>query len=199
MEQFGYQALLHVIRSFGADVVVVIGNDALAQSLQADTGKQPQQQPEEKEQPQDQEKKCAPEIIQVPRSSGVVVRSREARAASRNQRMQEYFYGVDNALHPHVVVVPFSALRVYQVNAAPSGRPEDLTLTDVIPATLAVGTVLALMSCTDPAQCLTASVAGYLVVRTKPDVARKTLTLLSPCPGALPSSVCLVGTVSWLG
>ena len=193
MEQFGYDALLKIIRAFGADVVVVIGNPDLAAKLLADLANRPQ------EAAATGTPKNAPEVIQVQRAAGVVERSREARMGSRNQRVQEYFYGVGNTLHPHVVVVPFAALRVYKVNPAPSGKPEDLKLVGVSPASLAVGTVLALMSCTDPAQSATASVAGYLVVRTKPDVVRKTLALLSPCPGALPSSICLAGSVTWSG
>ena len=196
MEQFGYDALLKIIRAFGADVVVVIGNPDLSTKLQADLTSKP---PAAEAAATTTTPKNAPEVIQVQRAAGVVERSRESRIASRNQRVPEYFYGVGNTLRPHVVVVPFAALKVFKVNPAPSGRPEDLTLTGVSPATLTVGTVLALVRCTDPAQSLTASVAGYLVVRTKPDVERKTLALLSPCPGALPSSICLAGSVMWTG
>ena len=179
----GLGMLAKTVEAFEADVVVVLGDEQLEASVRGEL--------------EHVLRGACPRLVRLARSDCAVVRSREARVAARSARVREYFYGPGRTLRPHVVVVPFGTLKVYRVNAPTSGRARDLSLTEVPAATLALGTVLAVVNCTDPTQCLTANVAGYLVVKTKPDLAHKTLTLLSPCPGTLPSSVCLVGSLQW--
>ena len=175
--------LAKTVEAFEADVVVVLGDAQLEQGLRDEL--------------QRGARRVCPRLVRVAPSECIVARSRDTRVRARSARVREYFYGPGRTLRPHVVVVPFGTLKVYRVNAPASSRACDLSLTEVPAATLALGTVLAVVNCTDPTQCLTANVAGYLVVKTKPDLAHKTLTLLSPCPGTLPSSVCLVGSLQW--
>ena len=182
VEGAGLAVLGKTVEAFEADIVVVLGDAALEEGVRAELQRG---------------RGACPRVVRFARSDCVVARSRAARVRARSERVREYFYGPGRTLRPHVVVVPFGTLKIYRVNAPTSGRARDLSLTEVPAATLALGTVLAVVNCTDPTQCLTANVAGYLVVRTKPDLAHKTLTLLSPCPGTLPSSVCLVGSLQW--
>ena len=174
--------LAKVVEVFDADVVVVLGDEPREDRLRGEL---------------ERTGRACPRIVRLARAECAVARARGARVAARNARVREYFYGPGRTLSPYGIVVPFGTLRVYRVNAPASGRARDLSLTEVADASLALGTVLAVINCTDPTQCLTANVAGYLVVSTKPDLVRKTLTLLSPCPGTLPSTVCLVGSLQW--
>ncbi len=56
-------------------------------------------------------------VTKLTRSGGAVVRPREYRKASRDQRIREYFYGPRSDLQPSFTTVPFTSLRVYKVGS----------------------------------------------------------------------------------
>ena len=161
---------METIRFFEADIVAVVNNEPLIQQM--------------KEYIQTNKiLKNTPEFVSLRRSDSVIVRSREARRKKRDGCVQEYFYGEYNTLHPFTRVIPFSDIRLYQT-ASSDGK---LEVSKIAPATLTPGTILALMQTESAEKIVTACVAGYFMVCEKPDLSRKTVTLLSPCPGALPS------------
>ena len=179
VEGFGFKVLMETIRLFDADIVAVIDNERLVQQIREEIQKNPTLL------------KRMPDIIPLKKSGSVVARSRETRRNKRNEIIKEYFYGENKIFHPITRHMAFTDLRVYQAGTSTDGQIE---VSLISPATLVPGTVLAVMQTDDAAKIVTANVAGFLLVLEKPDLTRKTVLVLSPCPGSLPSQFFLKST-----
>jgi polyribonucleotide 5'-hydroxyl-kinase len=118
----GYDILLDTVRAFAVDVVVVLGNDRLFARLTealaaARTPARPGADAPTK----------ALTVVKLPRSGGVVERSRDARRDARRARIRDYFYGpppraagAPTALAPVSVTVPWDDVTIVRVGGMTS-------------------------------------------------------------------------------
>ncbi|XP_009960333.1 PREDICTED: polyribonucleotide 5'-hydroxyl-kinase Clp1, partial [Leptosomus discolor] len=91
----GYQALVHAASAFEVDVVVVLDQERLYNELKRDL----------------------PHFVRtvlLPKSGGVVERSKDFRRECRDDRIREYFYGFRGCFYPHAFDVKFSDVKIYK-------------------------------------------------------------------------------------
>jgi polyribonucleotide 5'-hydroxyl-kinase len=152
-------------------------------------------------------------VIKLARSGGVVERSREARRDARKARIREYFYGAPRAvgqppaLAPHSTQVSFDDVSIVRVGGQaseatmlPVGRAsvlDPLRITPVVPSVALVNHVLGVSFATSDKQVPHVNVAGFVHV-TAVNTEARTLTLLLPCAGALPSRFLVQGSLTWV-
>ncbi|KFP31019.1 Polyribonucleotide 5'-hydroxyl-kinase Clp1, partial [Colius striatus] len=94
----GYQALVHAASAFEVDVVVVLDQERLYNELKRDL----------------------PHFVRtvlLPKSGGVVERSKDFRRECRDDGIREYFYGFRGCFYPHAFDVKFSDVKIYKVGA----------------------------------------------------------------------------------
>ncbi|KAK7922096.1 hypothetical protein WMY93_008998 [Mugilogobius chulae] len=95
----GYQALVHCASAFEVDVVLVLDHERLYNELKRDL----------------------PHFVRVvllPKSGGVVERSKECRREARDDKIREYFYGFRGiTFYPFSYEVRFSDVRIYKIGA----------------------------------------------------------------------------------
>lgn len=94
----GYHHLLHATKAFKAGIILVLDQERLYNELLRDV---------------DQSVK----VVFLPKSGGVVERSSQIRAESRDLRIREYFYGSRSPLYPHSIDVKWSDMKVYKIGA----------------------------------------------------------------------------------
>ncbi|KAI1291802.1 Polyribonucleotide 5'-hydroxyl-kinase Clp1 [Halotydeus destructor] len=182
----GFKALLHAARAFEVDIVIVLDQEKLYNELV-------------------RELPNFVKVIFTPKSGGVVSRSREYRAESRDGRLREYFYGVaakssqqNTQFHPHCFDVPFQQMKIYKIGAPavpdscmPLGMKADDNQTKLVPIQpghILMHHILALSFCSnsDKDQAVESNVQGFICV-TGVDTDRQMLNVLSPQPKPLPT------------
>jgi polyribonucleotide 5'-hydroxyl-kinase len=95
----GYQHLLHAAKEFKTGVILVLDQERLYNELLRDV-----------------DSSC--KVVFLPKSGGVVERSQQIRAESRDLRIREYFYGVvKSPFYPHSIDIKFADLKLYKVGA----------------------------------------------------------------------------------
>lgn len=95
----GYKSLLHIIKSFDCDGIFVMDQERLYNELLRDVGKDKR-------------------VVYLPKSGGVVERSKHTRIDARDTRIREYFYGgIKAPLYPHSFDVKWSDMKVYKIGA----------------------------------------------------------------------------------
>jgi polyribonucleotide 5'-hydroxyl-kinase len=94
----GYQHLLHAAKAFKAGIVLVLDQERLYNELLRDVD-------------------SSTKVVFLPKSGGVVERSQQIRAESRDQRIREYFYGSVSPLYPHSIDVKWSDMKLYKIGA----------------------------------------------------------------------------------
>ncbi|KAI3429530.1 hypothetical protein D9Q98_005618 [Chlorella vulgaris] len=184
----GYELLKHTVQSLKCGVVLVVGDERLYSQLSADM------------------KKSDPtiQVLKLPRSGGVVVRSRELRQEARKVRVEEYFYGNRKELSPASQTAKFEDLQVYRVGGGPrapsSALPigatsvaDPLKLSRILNPHELLYTLLAVSHAPQPELLLSVNAAGFIYVQDV-DVAKGTITYLAPCAGPLPGSLLLAGS-----
>ena len=187
----GYELLLHAIRAFKIDVVLVIDHERLFNDI--------------KTAPFAQKVEC----IKLRKSGGVLPRDPETRRADRQRAVREYFYGGNGELHPHSTVMNFGVMKVCRVGGGPQApatalpigaeRLLDETAVAVIePSKDLAHTLCALSYGGEPETALAANVAGFVLV-THVDEESKRCHLMTPCAGRLPSVLFLVSDVQSMG
>ncbi|KAH3756235.1 pre-mRNA cleavage complex subunit [Pelomyxa schiedti] len=146
-------------------------------------------------------------VMKIPKSGGVVSRNTTERRKARGNRIKEYYYGVNGDLCPHSTILNFSDVTLFRIGGGPAAPPSALPigqapsqdpvrLVEVTPTSELVHSLLGVVMCTDPSALLTSNVAGFLYVNDI-DFERRTITVLAPCPGDLPSRFLVVGTLKW--
>lgn len=94
----GYQHLLHAAKAFKVCNILVLDQERLYNELLRDVD-------------------SSVKVVLLPKSGGVVERSQQGRAESRDLRIREYFYGSKFPLYPHSIDVKWSDMKVYKVGA----------------------------------------------------------------------------------
>ena len=146
-------------------------------------------------------------VVLLPKSPGVVERSEGFRRESRDKRIHEYFFGYQNALNPHRMVVNFDEVEIFKVGApvlSNSCLPFDVEPEEyekkLVPVKIGPELVNKLLS-VNHAECevdiIETNLAGFVVVQ-EVDLEKQTLSLLSPKPYPLPNSYLLMGDFAFM-
>ncbi|CAB1325459.1 unnamed protein product [Coregonus sp. 'balchen'] len=193
----GYQALVHCASAFEVDVVLVLDQERLYNELKRDL----------------------PHFVRVvllPKSGGVVERSKDCRREVRDDKIREYFYGFRGiSFYPHAFDVRFSDVRIYKIGAPsipdsclPLGMSQDDTQLKLVPVTPGrdlTHHVLS-VSCADEGEevaggvrrgLLESPVCGFIVV-TNVDTQAQVMTVLSPAPRPLPRHTLLIMDIRFI-
>lgn len=185
----GYQNILHSAQAFEVGQIFVIDQERLYNELLRDIPK-------------------FVKVVFLPKSAGVVERSRAVRGESRDYRIREYFYGYRSPLYPHSFDVKWSEIKLYKIGAPTlpnSCLPLGMTATDnktklvaVQPSQSLLHHILALSFADTPEEdVVTTNVTGFICV-TNVDIERQTITILSPQPRPLPKTICLLSDLQFM-
>ncbi|KAF7819669.1 protein CLP1-like protein [Senna tora] len=192
IEGVGYDLLLHAIRTFKANVVLVLGQEKLWSMLKREVSKS----------------EPIVDVVKLQKSGGVVNRNAKYRQRARSYRIREYFYGLANDLSPHSNIANFSDLFIYRVGGGPQAPRSALPIgaepaadpTRVVAMNInrdLLHLVLAVSFAKDPDEIISSNVAGFIYV-TDVDIQRKKITYLAPSAGELPSKFLIMGSLTWL-
>ncbi|XP_074740700.1 polyribonucleotide 5'-hydroxyl-kinase Clp1 isoform X2 [Strix uralensis] len=146
--------------------------------------------------------------VLLPKSGGVVERSKDFRRECRDDRIREYFYGFRGCFYPHAFDVKFSDVKIYKVGAPtipdsclPLGMSQEdnqLKLVPVTPGRDMVHHLLSVSTADSPDDNISeTSVAGFIVV-TGVDLERQVFTVLSPAPRPLPKNFLLIMDIRFM-
>lgn len=209
VDGMGYDLIKDAIKAFAVDVVVVMGHDRTfaaltedAKTLGVGTGA-------------GVGGSAAPiTVLKLARPGGVVERARETRRDSRFARIRTYFYGPPRSapglppmLSPETITLTFDDVTIVRIGGTatdaslvPIGKTSALDPLRVTPVTPTAGSlinhVLAVSFATTEKAIPHVNVAGFVHVRAV-NTKEKTITLLAPCGGALPSRYLILGSVTW--
>lgn len=190
----GYQALVHCASAFEVDVVLVLDHERLYNELKRDL----------------------PHFVRVvllPKSGGVVERSKECRREARDEKIREYFYGFRGiTFYPFSYEVRFSDVRIYKIGAPsipdsclPLGMSQDDTQLKLVPVTPGRDLtyhVLSVSSADDGEDgvrkgIVETPVCGFIVV-TNVDTQAQVMKVLSPAPRPLPRHTLLIMDIRFM-
>eukprot|EP01114_Cavostelium_apophysatum_P001760 TRINITY_DN11535_c0_g1_i1.p1 TRINITY_DN11535_c0_g1~~TRINITY_DN11535_c0_g1_i1.p1 ORF type:complete len:477 (-),score=26.17 TRINITY_DN11535_c0_g1_i1:159-1460(-) len=190
VEGLGLDIIRHAIKVLSVNVVLVMDNDRLLNTLTNDFRGQDIK------------------FSKLPCSGGVVARDKIFRKKARLQRIREYFYGANGDLYPHSTVVSFNDVIIFKIgtpsqapaSALPLGEERklgQLRLIEVIPSTEILNSILSVSHAKSADTVISSNLAGFVYVS---DVSfeKQKITLLSPCPGPLPSRFLVMGNIQWL-
>ena len=198
----GNELLSHYIDVFKVDVVLVMNSDKLYSSLHSSLSSS--------------SKKIT--VVNLASSGGIVRRDGDARRKLRKSKIKEYFYGTSKlrsvVFSPSRQDLRISALKLYKAGGVQLSEgmrlvgddsSADMTaLVKVVATADMVHTVVAVLHHTaadsetaEPISLLTGNVAGYLWI-VQVDMDQDLLTVLSPCPGQLPSKNLLLSSIKWI-
>mmetsp|Transcript_13309 Transcript_13309/g.22894 ORF Transcript_13309/g.22894 Transcript_13309/m.22894 type:complete len:336 (+) Transcript_13309:365-1372(+) len=190
VEGLGYDILVYSIAAFQVDVVLVLGHERLFVDLNHEF----------------QGKNVS--IVKLNKSGGVVTREPSFRRRTRNERMRDYFYGVNGDLCPHSTILGFNSVSIYRAGGGPvaptSALPIGATslvdptrLVEIQPSRDLVHSVLAVSHAPSPDFLLDSNIAGFIYV-SDVDVEKQKITCVAPSPGPLPSRYLIAGSLKWL-
>ncbi|KAJ6225492.1 hypothetical protein RDWZM_004037 [Blomia tropicalis] len=190
VQGYGYQSLLQAIKHFNIDTVLVIDQERLFSELSRDL-----------------KNNNNTKVIFTPKSGGVVSRTREFRAESRDERIRSYFYGnITKPLYPYSFDVPFSQFVVYKIGSPnlpdsclPIGMRAEDNSTKLLPISPSIelrNHLLAISCATNNtteelSKAIVSNVFGFVAV-TNVDMERQVVTVLSPQPRPLPKNSVLL-------
>jgi polyribonucleotide 5'-hydroxyl-kinase len=210
----GYKLLLHICRSFHANLILVMGQaDKLARDLKNDlVVTTPTPTTTDTTTTTSSSNNQPSNVVKMPISSGVQSRSKEYRKRTRDYRIREYFYGsLDGPeLSPHVITVNFDQVIILKAPAKgdipaesmrPVGKPmlSDATEFHVMePSAALQHSILGVSLAMEKNEVPYKNVAGFVHVQSI-DMEHKQIKLLSPQQGNLPSKFLICGSVKWVG
>ncbi|CAH0520151.1 unnamed protein product [Peronospora belbahrii] len=175
----GFDLLVHAIKDFDVDIVLVIGQDRLYSRLQsALTG--------EKVNGMDRS------IVKLSRSDGVVPLNSKLRSAARISCIREYFYGA----HSLTVAIPTLSpcINEFSFDDVSFFAIKDMKVSDVM---LPVGQVETKTDRLHSSWLVGAPAVGFVFIK-EVRMAEQKVVLLVPSPGPLPSRNLLVGSIKWM-
>ncbi|XP_014239410.1 protein CLP1 homolog [Cimex lectularius] len=185
----GYKLLTHAAQAFEVDIILVLGQEKLYNELVRDMPN-------------------FVKVVLLPKSGGVVVRTKEFRSEGRDSQVRQYFYGKRTSLHPHSFDVKWSDLKIYKIGAPPLpdscmplGMKAEDNMTKLVlvqPGPSLLHHLLAVSFASSPEDdIITTNIAGYICV-TNVDVDNQTLTVLSPQPRPLPDTLFILSEVQFM-
>lgn len=185
----GYRILVHAAEAFEVNVIVVLDQERVYNDLKKQFGNKVQ-------------------VVHLPKSGGVVVRSQEMRRNSRDNRVRDYFYGKKSNLYPHIFEVKFSEIKIFKIGAPavpdsclPLGMTPDQNETKLVavqPGRDLKHCVLALSAAESLEEDLvTTNTIGFVVVNDV-DLDRQMMVVLSPAPRPLPRKFFLLSDVKFM-
>ncbi|KAF6017759.1 CLP1 [Bugula neritina] len=185
----GYKSLIHIASVFEVNIIIVIDQERLYTELRRDM-------PD------------FVKIIQLQKSGGVVNRTRQTRATSRDSRVRNYFYGIDKELSPHCFYVNFSEVSIYKIGAPelpasllPLGmvmEQGETKLMPMVPSEALRYHVLSLCAGERGAEkSVYSPVSGFIVI-TEVDMERSRFMILSPAPAPLPGKILLDTDITFM-
>ncbi|XP_057655334.1 protein CLP1 homolog [Diorhabda carinulata] len=186
----GYKQLLNSAKTFEVDVIMVLDQERLYNELVRDLPN-------------------FVKIIFLPKSGGVVERSKSNRIESRDQRIREYFYGTTkNSLYPHSFDLKFSEIKIYKIGAPalpdsclPLGMKADDHMTKLVLLTPNAGLMHHLLAVSfaekEDEEITTSHIAGFVCV-TNVDTERQIITVLSPQPKPLPNNILVLSELQFM-
>jgi len=191
VDGLGYQILLDAIKIMKANYIAVIDHERLYNDLV-----------------QEYSSNTNLKILKLTKSGGVVTRDQQFRRKSRMNRMREYFYGILGDLCPHSSVLDFKNVVIYRIGGGPAAPSSALPigaeptvnpvqLYEIVPTSDLNHSVLAVSLGVSEDTVLQSNVAGFVYV-TEVNFEKKKITVLAPCPGALPSKYLICGSLKWL-
>ena len=158
-------------------------------------------------------------MLKLPRSGGVVSKDSSFRRQNQSRAFKSYFYGPRMEFHPFSLTVSFPSIVIYRVADAAALAPSSalplgatrkidsskLTKVTELNASQLLYSILAVIPAASHANsdseefegALDSPVAGFLHVLDV-DEGKQSLTVLSPCPGALPSKFLLLASLKWI-
>ncbi|XP_035785095.1 protein CLP1 homolog [Anopheles aquasalis] len=185
----GYSHILHTVTAFEVTAIFVLDQERLYNELLRDV-------------------KRSVQVVFLPKSGGVVERTKSQRNESRDQRIREYFYGSKMPLFPHSFDVKFSDIKIFKVGSPPlpdsclplGMKAEDnyTKLVAVVPGPQLLHHILAVSfaESTDE-NVIQTNVAGFICV-TNVNMEKQVLTILSPQPRPLPQTILLVSDLQFM-
>ena len=186
VEGLGYQLLLHSIETMKINTVLVVGQDRLHSQMNSALGGK------------------GITVVKVPKSDGVVLRSKEYRSDARRRRVEEYFYGIQRDLHPASQTAKIGEFQLYKVGGGPkaptSALPigatsvsDPLKISKVSDLRESMFTMVAVSHATSPELLVSTNVAGFIYIQDV-DTEKGTVTFLAPRAGPLPNMLMLGGS-----
>jgi len=189
VEGAGYSAITHCAQAFEVDLIVVLDQEKLYNILQQDIP--------------------FIKVLHLPKSGGVVARTRATRIRSRDERMTQYFYGLHTKLHPHTFDVSFSKFKVYQIGGLSkmsslrpldddNDRGEDLSTKprEVAFSARMKSHIVALSRAEEVSKLLTSNVMGFICI-VDVDMEKETIRVLCPQPKPLPTAFGVMSTLQF--
>lgn len=190
IEDLGYNILLSTVDTFKANFIIVMDNEKLYSDLSRHYSN------------------SKIKIIKLPKSGGVYYRSSQFRKKTRMSKIKEYFYGINDDLSPHYVVLDFKDVTLFRTGGGPvapltalpigaQSSIDPLQITETTPSIDMTHSVLGISYAKQPQNLLQSNIAGFLYI-TEINMETKKITALAPSPGPLPSKYLLVGTLKWI-
>ncbi|KAG0728770.1 Protein CLP1 [Chionoecetes opilio] len=183
----GYKSLTHVAQAFEVDVIIVLDQERLYNELVRDIP--------------------FIKVVFLPKSGGVVEGTQAVRAAFRDDRIREYYYGLHTKYHPHSFEVKMSHFQIFKIGAAalpdscmPADMKVDDHMTKLVPVEPGVKLkhhILAVSLATEPEDLLTSNVAGFICVLDV-DEESKMIKVLSPQPKPLPKTIYILTDIQFM-
>lgn len=184
----GYQILLDISNQLKIELILVLGDDRLFAKLSKDLKNI--------------------EIEKINKSGGVVQRNSNFRKTTRSYKIEEYFYGFQNSLKPHSIILKFDQFIIIQIGKSsqtissllPIGQSSNID--PLAPKIIEMNeqlihSILGVSQSDDKNQILNYPVYGFLYI-SNIDMNKKEVTFLSPYPGELPSKILILGDMKWV-
>lgn len=181
--------LVHAAKEFEVGTICVIGGERLASNLQ---------------------RKLPPsvKIVNLGQSRGVVEKSEASRIESRRIQIRDYFYGGYIPLYPHALVLKWSDLKICKIgvpalpeSCLPIGMDISRYETKIFPVTPGPNLLYHLLGVSfgkiSEKDLLQANIAGFVCV-SDVDVAKETITVLSPQPNIIPNATYLMSEIQFI-
>jgi len=186
----GYEQLKHVAEAFEVDVIIVLDQEKLKVDLVRDMPNKT--------------------VVWLPKSNGVVERTQEQRMEDSSTSIKQYYYGFQNALFPHSFDVKFTDLKekIFKIGAPslpescmPLGKTVDDNETKVVAVGLTpkdlLNHILAISFSHNKEELIVNNIIGFVVV-TDVNVKEGKISVLSPQPKPLPSTLLLLSDVKYI-
>ncbi|KAL9923495.1 protein CLP1 homolog [Glossina fuscipes] len=185
----GYANLVHTAQAFEVNAIFVLDQERLYNELLRDIP-------------------SFVRVVLLPKSGGVVERSKDLRVENRDLRIKEYFYGHKTPLYPFSFEVKFVDLKLYKIGAPPLpdscmplGMKAEDNKTKLVAVTPNLGLTHHILAVSfaefTEEDVIGTNVLGFVCV-THVDMERQSVMILSPQPRPLPNTLLLYSELQFM-